>query len=656
MKYPVPAWFDQIRCNFLAGNCHQFLLDGNIDDSFFRPDEFAAESLPAGEILSLRRLLIGSLLKPFRQVLTYSPTSGIRIFGTASEGGRALLFPRSDGFPAPLAGDGAEIENYKGLPDVMADVERRHIPLTSNGIDDKVLAAFLQIEGILSRRWVDEQKQPYRLAVIIDHFDKILTTTTERVVRHLTEQVQRWASDPRIAQTANLSLLLAENRDNLPSVFHSDEGGTLPVRVPFPDRAYRSLFFEQHSSAPTPLGEFLATETGSSQAVQLTQGFKLADCVRIERIASRSAEDDSGTGILREHFFGKSGPLSGKDLSGLLMREKRDVISSNSRGMLEPLESSIRFDDIGGLEGVKDYFRRVAGAIRNRNGNPGLAETTPKGVLLAGPPGTGKTLIAKALAREAGISLVKMGEIRSMWVGESERNMSLVLNLLREMEPVVVFIDEIDQAIGSRSTSSGDSGVSGRIFGKILEFMGDNDNRGKVIWVAATNRADLLDEAMKRRFDRIIPVLLPGSGEEWGSVIDGISRQIGTDMGKKVIAGFVDGNLDMIRRNHSGSSMEMVLRLAYQLALEDGVAPGGEHLSKAFEGVKSNFNQQVYREQTLLALEACNEIGFIPRPEKGGYSYGYGENFDKSVLRALEERSNQPLEEERRLLYGNNRD
>ena len=339
----------------------------------------------------------------------------------------------------------------------------------------------------------------------------------------------------------------------------------------------------------------------------------------------------------------------------MLMHEKGDVISANSQGMLEPLESNISFEDIGGLQGVKDYFQRVAETIHGRDENPQRLQTIPKGVLLAGPPGTGKTLIAKALAKDAGISLVKMGDLRSMWVGESERNMSLVLNLLSEMEPVVVFIDEIDQAIGGRSTSSGDSGVSGRIFGKILEYMGDNENRGKVIWVAATNRADLLDEAMKRRFDRIIPVLLPGSKEEWVSVINGINLQISSGFTPAVIDAFVSDNLDMVRKNHSGSSMEMVLRLAYQLALEENSAPDHNHLQSAFDGVKSNFDQYTYKLQTLLSLESCNEISFIPKPEEGGYTYGYGEEFDASVCEALKERSNRPLEQERNRLNATNR-
>jgi len=334
--------------------------------------------------------------------------------------------------------------------------------------------------------------------------------------------------------------------------------------------------------------------------------------------------------------------------------------------MLDPLESAVLFDDIGGLEKVIDYFREVCGAIRKKEEDEKQREIIPKGVLLAGPPGTGKTLLAKALAKESGISLVRMGDIRSMWVGESERNLTMVLELLKAMAPVIVFVDEIDQAIGSRSGGSGDSGVSGRMFGKILEFMGDNDNRGEVIWIAATNRADLLDDAMIRRFDRVIPVLLPGSKWEWAAVIRGICRQMGIEIKDqdRTIEVFVSDNLNALRSRHSGSSIEMVLRYAYQeaLAKESDVVTSDE-LQSALANFKTNFDRRVYDIQTLLSIAACNQIGFITVPPyksspeslddiraqdsqtacpaiSDDYSYG---SLDETVREALEKKSNAPL-------------
>jgi SpoVK/Ycf46/Vps4 family AAA+-type ATPase len=132
------------------------------------------------------------------------------------------------------------------------------------------------------------------------------------------------------------------------------------------------------------------------------------------------------------------------------------------------------------------------------------------GILFLGPPGTGKTVVAKALANETHWNYAEMGDIREKWVGQSERNLSKVLSLIESLEPVIVFIDEIDQAEGSRG-EAGDSGVSRRIFAKLLSFMSDTRLRGEVLWVGASNRPDLLDAALRRpgRFDDKLIFLPP---------------------------------------------------------------------------------------------------------------------------------------------------
>ena len=233
-----------------------------------------------------------------------------------------------------------------------------------------------------------------------------------------------------------------------------------------------------------------------------------------------------------------------------------------------------------------------------------------------------------------------------MWVGESEKNLSIVLNLLKAMAPVIVFVDEIDQALGARSTGSGDSGVSGRIFQQILEFMGDNKNRGDVIWIAATNRADLLDDAMISRFDRIIPVLLPGSKDEWKSVMNGIFHQLditkGTDT---LIDDFLDDpNYLKGLTDHSGRSMETAIRFAYQNMLQDGRSELTlEDLQQAFGRFKTNIDRNEFDFQTLLAVRACNDLNFITEPGDAGYTYGA--ELDTVIERAVKEKSNASLDD-----------
>jgi SpoVK/Ycf46/Vps4 family AAA+-type ATPase len=122
----------------------------------------------------------------------------------------------------------------------------------------------------------------------------------------------------------------------------------------------------------------------------------------------------------------------------------------------------------------------------------------PMGILLCGPSGTGKTLLVNALAKASGFNCVKidMSRILGQYVGESEKNFKKCLLGAQSQHPVIIFVDEIDTAF--RRGDSGDSGVSRNIFSEFLQFTSNTNNRGKVIFIAATNRPDLIDPALKR--------------------------------------------------------------------------------------------------------------------------------------------------------------
>jgi SpoVK/Ycf46/Vps4 family AAA+-type ATPase len=247
---------------------------------------------------------------------------------------------------------------------------------------------------------------------------------------------------------------------------------------------------------------------------------------------------------------------------------------------------------VGGHEPVKRYFRSVM-----RDGR--LTERAPSGVLFAGPPGTGKTYLAQAIAAECGMTLVSMGAIRSKFIGDSERNLSRVLDVVTALAPIVVFVDEIDQALGRRDEGQHlDSGVSGRIFSQIMEFMGDPTRRGQVLWIAATNRADLLDAALLRRLQRVFPFLLPAAAER-----ESIIRAIAAREPERYAAD-VDWTA-VARRTHgaSGAALELVLSRAREIAGDDLV--GLEQMTEALADYKPNADPAAYRAWSHAALQAA---------------------------------------------------
>ena len=135
-------------------------------------------------------------------------------------------------------------------------------------------------------------------------------------------------------------------------------------------------------------------------------------------------------------------------------------------------------------------------------------QALPMGYLLCGPVGTGKTYLVECLAGEAGVPVVKLKNFRDKWVGSTEGNLEKIFRLLKGLGRCFVFIDEADQALGKRDAGSSDSGLSGRIYGMFAEQMSNPANRGRIVWILASSRPDLIEVDLKRpgRVDVKIPI------------------------------------------------------------------------------------------------------------------------------------------------------
>ncbi len=176
---------------------------------------------------------------------------------------------------------------------------------------------------------------------------------------------------------------------------------------------------------------------------------------------------------------------------------------------------AISYNDIGGLE---EQIREIREAVEDPLLRPELYKRVgiepPKGVLLVGPPGTGKTLLAKAVAHQTNATFIRMvgSELVQKYIGEGARLVRELFEMAKDKSPSIVFIDELD-SIGAKRldvATSGDREVQRTLMQLLAELDGFNPI-GEVKIVAATNRPDILDEALLRpgRFDRIIEIPLP---------------------------------------------------------------------------------------------------------------------------------------------------
>ncbi|MBX8636915.1 MAG: CDC48 family AAA ATPase [Thermoplasmata archaeon] len=190
----------------------------------------------------------------------------------------------------------------------------------------------------------------------------------------------------------------------------------------------------------------------------------------------------------------------------------RDMQPSSMREVLIE-KPNVHWDDIGGLKGAKQELKEVVEwPIKYADLFYQVKARTPRGVLMYGPPGTGKTMLAKAVATESQANFinVKGPEFLSKWVGESEKAVREIFRKARQAAPCIIFMDEIDSIVPKRG-SEADAKVTERIISQMLTEMDGLETLHNVVVIAATNRPDLIDEAILRpgRFDRVAFIPLP---------------------------------------------------------------------------------------------------------------------------------------------------
>ena len=209
--------------------------------------------------------------------------------------------------------------------------------------------------------------------------------------------------------------------------------------------------------------------------------------------------------------------------------EKTALIAQEYAGLLEMMDPTNGFEIVGGMEQLKAWAQ--AEIIRPVREN--RLKDMPQGVIFVGPPGTGKTFFVKALGKEIGFNAValNMQNILGGIVGTSERNLARALSVVKSLSPVLVFMDELDQSdVSARGNNSGNP-VAKNLFSQLLQFLGDPRNRGRVVFFGASNRPDLMDDALLRfgRIDAIIPVLLPEQTER-EAIAQATARSLGIDI------------------------------------------------------------------------------------------------------------------------------
>ena len=243
----------------------------------------------------------------------------------------------------------------------------------------------------------------------------------------------------------------------------------------------------------------------------------------------------------------------------------------------------VTYEDIGGIHNeIKKVREMIELPLRHPEIFEKLGIEAPKGVLLYGPPGTGKTLLAKAVANESQAHFISISgpEIMSKFYGESEARLREIFKEAREKAPSIIFVDEIDSIAPKREEVTGE--VERRVVSQMLSLMDGLEGRGKVIVIAATNRPNAIDPALRRpgRFDREIEIKVPDKNGRRDILAihsrnmpladDSQDLPVNIDKIASVSHGYVGADLEYLCKE---AAMKCLRRLLPELNLEEEKLP-----------------------------------------------------------------------------------
>jgi AAA+ superfamily predicted ATPase len=437
------------------------------------------------------------------------------------------------------------------------------------------------LDNFLRLRIADGKK----IAVVIDFAETVApagdVSSMSAEDRNALVILKRWARNPAFLSADLTICLISENQVELNQGIVQNPGVST-VAIPLPDAEERLQFIQaQLKGRPLPIGSDVTDEA----LAKLGAGLKR---VQLLSLIAQSVQNRQ--------------PLTMK----FLAQRKKEFIEAESGGLLEFVQSRFDLSFVAGNDQAKRKLQDAAAAIRTGN-----ADVLPMGYVICGPVGTGKTFITTCFAGEVGIPAVTLKNFRSMWQGVTEGNLERVLNLLKAMSPIVVIVDEADAQLGDRS-SSGDSGVSNRVFAQIAQFMGNTELRGKVIWFLLTCRPDLLPVDLKRqgRAEEHIALFYPDTPEERLALLRAMQKKIGMTLFAEETEEFFLAHSGSL----SGADIEAVLiRSELRGRLLKKSAMDTEDLKAALEDFIPPYYPTEIDLQNLVAVLECTSRSLLPQ-------------------------------------------
>ena len=497
----LPFWAQSLIEKYQAPIAHAFLLHGS-----------AIWDYPAGTPgEELRNFLMSDLTRKlgFRQSLD--------IILYWDRRGFAFLTPdmkQRFGVAAGLGGKSADRSNSPAALIQAATGQTMEVtmegkleqqgatPTTAFKLIDKVLRLDENAARELfppQNKKAEETWRPFRVAVVIGYGEAQAPAANEKPSESdRTNYVilSEWARNYKLGDRGHILLMCVDDVQEMDPRLRRSSARWEQVQIPYPNVEQRAAFIREIIRE----SEEEAHKDDDAVPIRLADGFTDRDFARAT----------AGLPYAGLHDIALRARLRGVPIDRALVAERRaEIIASEYSDVLVLGESTMTFDDLGGMD-IQKRFLREEVIVPLRAGD---RRRVPQGILFLGPAGVGKSEVARVLANESGVLFVEVqvSQLLNLFVGNSEKNLERVLTGITVFAPAIVWLDEIEKFLRKGSQRDGDSGVGARMKKRLMEFMADRKWKGLIVWVAATNEPYDLDAALIRpgRFDIKLPFVVP---------------------------------------------------------------------------------------------------------------------------------------------------
>jgi SpoVK/Ycf46/Vps4 family AAA+-type ATPase len=575
---PLPAWAKELARRWNSEAYSVFLLSGNIFDIFALQDDSGIN------YVSLKSFLCRRLFPDRKLMMFYDIGDGLTFGSKAMQQKFNEWLDSYDSVEGTAwAAKGAPKEFYKLAP-------------------------------ILRRFFLQNNRDGANATLIIDFPEKIIpaaedagSTFDERTAL---VALMKWATSQDFRQHDVGVILVTETPSKL-QVDLLQNPHVAQINIELPDAAERLRYLQ--SATYQKLIDGNSPLPGSMSVEDLAVRTSGLNIIRLQNLVAEAVRNSQAITI--------------------------DYVSASKKALIEEFcQGLVKFKDpkpgltleaVATHVAAKKKLRELAWLFKHNK-----SDVIEKGVLLPGRVGVGKSFLVDAFAGECGLPVMEMGDFRSKWVGDTERQQSRILMTIQALGPVIVVVDEADAVFGSRAGGGEDNGISGRVFAAFAAHIGDSSLRGRELWIAMTSRPDLLTIDLKRqgRFGLCIPLFPAQNPQDVAELFDTVLKFKKIAASSEVTARLQElGNKPL-----TGSDADSIITRAKEIAVlkeRDNALEAGD-ITEAVNSFIDALDPDLLRLQELAAILACSDSRYLPEAYKTANRAELNQEFN-TLKRAL---------------------